>query len=207
MSTSEFLLRGLERPRERAFLAACLVLLLGYAGTFLWLRAHADPIDRHFLRQREAFLLTRLGASPLPPGERIPPGRDGRSAPQFAWLDGWSVIEPSGGIWSDGGVARLGLALPASHRGGATLDIAATANLGATGRQAVQVAVNGRTLGEWEMRTPGVTLRLDLPAEVLPPSGALVLRFAIADPHSPASGDQRRLGIAIHGITLRPAGG
>ncbi len=204
-SISEVLARGLDRGRERAALAGCAALIVCYAAALGWLQLTADPIDRRFFRQRQAFNIAALQQRPASVGQPLELAQAGQAGAPFALLEGWSAPEPWG-VWTDGEAASLAIALPQPLPAALTLAFDAVVSLGVSGRQAVGVSVNGREIARWDLHERQVELAAPIPAEAFGLDGTLRIGFTIAHPDTlPHSKDPRRLGLGLRRIEIRPS--
>ena len=131
--------------------------------------------------------------------------------PRFraALASGWSGVEPTG-VWSDGPRAVLRLPHPALAHGEyliVTLDGLGFQPPG-RGPQRAYVSTAGVRLAEWRLDGGGYRgLAVVVPANLLRPDAPLELTLDLPDalsPNSvtPGSGDPRRLGVGIRGVTL-----
>jgi len=204
-SLSEFFARGLDRGRERAALAGCAALVACYVGVVGWMQLTADPIDRRFFRQRQAFYVASLQRHVAAIGQPIPMAEAGHAGASFALLDGWSAPEPWG-VWTEGETASLVIALPPARPSALTLVLDAVVNLAGAGSQVIGVTVNGRELARWDVHEPRVELEALMPADVPGPDGMIRIGFTIAHPgHLANSKDPRLLGLGLQRIEIRPS--
>ncbi|MBB5694249.1 hypothetical protein [Muricoccus pecuniae] len=116
--------------------------------------------------------------------------------------DGWSSVE-SWGVWSDGAEARLSFLLDMPVEGRLRLEMRAHAFLNAqTLRQRVQIAVNGRDVGQWvfDNNANSSERTISFPGSYI--SGdVLEIDFRFPDAARP-SPDERLLGMGVVAFRL-----
>lgn len=151
--------------------------------------------------------------TPLLPGRPVPldtPVPFDRTADPYL-MGGWSSPDPDG-RWTDGRGAGLSLRLADLPPGqDVVLDVEAGGYVPARGGRPTEIGVvaNGVQVAGWGYDS-GVarTKSVRIPARLLGPNGALVLRFTIENPRRPVDhgdgGDTRNLGLHVRGLRLRP---
>ncbi len=119
---------------------------------------------------------------------------------------GWSNQE-EWGIWTDGNVAQLSLALPPAVRSSLRLTFDAGA-ASRTDHQSVTISALGVPIGSVDVAARGDAQYSVMIPKAIVDQHAVALEFSIADPVSPKdlgeSGDSRRLGLALHWLRLDP---
>ncbi len=120
--------------------------------------------------------------------------------------EGFSAAE-EGWRWTDGELARIAYPVagpgPGNTAAGGNYELELLA--GANGRQRIEVAINGRPVGEAFMAGFEATrVSLPVPAAFVTPNGLNTVTLAVPDA-APVAPDPRRLGLAVVSVALRPA--
>jgi hypothetical protein len=168
--------------------------------------------------RRLGLLVRRIGAHAVDrsvhPGEEVV-FTEGSGAERFLG-DGWSAVE-SGGVWTDGDTARLGLNLAALAPGDVEVSLAVDPFVTPGHPQLdVEVYAEGLKLAERVFRHRRAVMRLGratqrlrvtVPALMRGDSDQVVLELHLRDPASPRdlglSDDARRLGLHLRSLTVR----
>jgi hypothetical protein len=144
-------------------------------------------------------LLTVFGAPALPTGRVVDFSTSGDGHVYF--LAGWSEPE-DWGTWSDGTHASLAFRQTNPSEGTKLRLLAAGFERAAAQPQSVTVRIDGHSVGLVELAAAPQWIEFDVPGRGLDHR----VDFEIATPTSPAdrglSADPRRLGIALHNMTL-----
>ncbi len=196
--------RGLDDPRERRCLVACVALCVGYIAVFGLFQVMGTRIDEAFLARRKDVLLQHLLRERLPFAVPVRLTEQGHFAASFLPLDGWSVAEPWG-VWTDGAHADFAVALPEAGAATPVLQLWATIFLGAGGEQTLRLRTKGQTIGSWKLRDAHAVLCAPLPAGAASADGVLQIGIDILSPRSPPGGlDRRKLGLGLERVELLP---
>jgi len=140
---------------------------------------------------------------------------DGRSEDPYLIDSGWS--DDRQGRWTVGPAADLQLRLPQALRhtvsqNGVVIEVTAAGFVPA-GSSAIDVAVsiNGSVQEQWHYPTASVVAKqVKIPSSLIPPDGAIHLRFAVLDPRRPYdydhnSSDRRLLGLRVATLRILPS--
>jgi hypothetical protein len=196
--------RGLDDPRERRCLAACVALCVSYIALFSLFQLAGTRIDDAFFARRKAVLLHRLLADRLPLNVPVSLTDRGHIAPSFLLFGGWSVAEPWG-VWTDGGHADLAVALPNAGDSAPVLQLWATLELPPSGIQTLRLQTGGQTIGSWRLRSRHAVLCAKLPSGAASATGIVQIGIEIGSPQTPEGGlDRRKLGLGLERVELLP---
>lgn len=192
----------------RLALYAAVACVLGFELTVLYLSRFprvSDGYVAYYLTHENPCYVTATRPEILI-GERILIAdlNLGQSCALFG--KGWSYPE-NWGIWTDGKVAQLSLALPKEVHSSLRLTFDAGA-ASRTDHQRVTISAAGMPIGSVDVATkPDAQYGVTIPKAVVD-QRSVTLEFSIDDPVSPKdlgrSGDARRLGLALHWLRLDP---
>ena len=193
--------RGLENPRERWCLAACVALCALWVLVFAALALSSTRVDDVFFARRDALLLNRLLQFRLPLGSPVTLSQDGAVTPSVV-LHGWSAPE-AWGVWTDGPHVNITVALPVNRPANSALELWGVVMRPPVGVQAIRLHAGGRELGEWRLASPQAVVCIPLPTGAETPAGLLRVDIDVAAPQLPPGGlDPRRLGLGLERIEL-----
>jgi hypothetical protein len=194
--------RGLDDPRERRCLAACVALCLCYIAVLGLFQVVGTRIDDSFFAHRRDFLLHQVLQDRLKPGVQLNVTEQGHIAPSFLLLGGWSVAE-AWGVWTDGAHADIAVGLPAGGEAGPVLQLWAVVMPKPGGSQTISLRANGMAIGSWRLGAGQAVLCARLPAGAASATGILQIGIDIGSPQTPEGGlDKRKLGFGLKRVEL-----
>ena len=194
--------RGLDRPRERWCLAACVVLCTSYLAVLAYLQWASVRMDDAFFARREEVLTGQLLQQRLPLGGPLPLTIGGRVSPQFVLSKGWSSQE-SWGVWTEAAHAEIVMALPELQPAMPTLELWAVIMQPRDREQEVSVIANGLKIGHWRFASEAAVFCVSLPTASVDKTGLLHLGIDVASPQrAPGGRDKRVLGFGLQRVEL-----